>query len=737
MIDPSDPIGHSARISCPMPEGQPSDRGATPRWPWDCRRLLEMAGSRRLVDSALLLALVTAVLVATYAYVAAERTFYYWDHAVFQDITWRTTAAFRASPAAGLAEIQRSYHDDYNALFAVPLVPFQLLFGESRLAYELALALVYFCPFALALGLLATRLLIAPPRLVFWTAAWLTLLVPIAWVPGLRGYPDAGAAALVVLALTIQMRDLESQRLWPPVAVGALLGVAGLFRRHFVYAAVAFLATVLALGATRSLRRVLRREPSLPLLLRTLRGVAMMVAAMAGTVAVLGMGFAERLRDYDFHALYRGYEMTLADLLRWYQAPYGWVALIAAAVGLLLGSLNDASGEARTRFLATYAGISVVQWATAVRQVGEQYTLHFTPIVVLGLLLFGWAAGHQLGGAWRAALATLGACYLAVNLFLGLVDLDPGRDAALRPLFAGKWDMSYRWDDGEVRRLIEGLRAQAPDPRVYVAASSDLINPDLLRHAEWQLFGRRHATLDVLAVPEVDSRDYYPLGRLLDATAVVVAEPAAYHLSPDAQRTIGVVHDLFVEGRGLALDFAVIPATFGLEDGTRLRVYRRQRPTSITTALETLRIIESRLPTRPGMQPDWVVVARAFPWWLVKNPDGSASWVAHPTRRRDTGRATTLAYLGGEEGLEVSGRIRFVDGRCQGATLSFSRLDRARDRPTPVAEITRRPRDSDAFELLIPRGSGRLLLSLLDYADGVSIDYCLMQIDPLLTRGTR
>ncbi len=421
------------------------------------------------------------------------------------------------------------------------------------------------------------------------------------------------------------------------------------------------------------------------------------------------------------------------DLLRWYLAPYGWLALVAAGIGLLVGPFIASTDKARAGFLAAYAGLSIVQWCVAVRQVGEQYTLHVTPVVVLGLLAFGWAASPHLRGAWRTACATLAACYLAINLFQGLADLDPGRDSAVRPLFAGRWDPRDRWDDGEILRLVERLRELAPGPHVYVVASSDLFNPDLVRHAEWQLVGRRNAALDVLAVPEVDSRDYYPLGRLLDATAVVVTEPVAYHLGPDAQRTMTVVHDLFAEGRGLARDFAAMPGTFSLEEGTRLRVYQRQRPTSLPTALETLRIVESRLPIRPGMQPDWVVVARAFPWWLAKNPDGSASWVAHPTRRGDTGTATAVAYLGGDEGTEVSGRVRFVDGRCQGATLSFSRLD-AEGRLAPVSEIRRRPAEDGAFEAMIPGASGRLVLSLLDYADGVSIDYCLMQIDPLVTR---
>jgi hypothetical protein len=695
----------------------------------------EDGGSRRLVDLELLVALVTVVLATTHTYVASEHTVYFWDHAVFQDIAWKTADAFRTSLDTGFEALRRSYRDDYNALFAVPLLPFSLL-GESRLTFELAIALGYFAPFALAIGCLATRLTVGRTRVAFWAATWLTLLVPIAWVPGLRGYPDAGAALLVVLALAVQMEDLESQRIGSALSVGALLGLACLFRRHFVYAALAFLTTAVAFSTVRAASRACHRQPSLLPLLRSGRGVVLTAAALAATTAALSWDWVRRLLSLDFQVLYRGYETPVADVLRWYVAPYGWLAWIGATLGLLIGPLAGVMKRSCAGFLVLFAVISGMQWCLFVRQIGEQYTLHLTPVMVLGLLAFAGTVSQRLSGRARAAGATLGACYLVTNLSLGLgvAHLDPGRGSAWRPLFAAKWDPRQRFDEDEIGRLVTSLRGLTPETRVYVVGSSDVINPDLVRHAEWQAVGRRAATLNVLAAPDVDSRDYYPLGPLLDATAVVLARPVAYHLDPGAQRTMGVVDELFAEGLGVARDFTRLPMSFSLKSETTLSIYQRVRPTSLATALDTLRIIEQRLPARPGMQTDWIVVARAFPWWLSRNPDGSARWVAHPTRRKDVGSLTAAAYLGPtRQAVEVSGVLKFFDARCRGTTLAFSTLD-AQGRLSTLAEVRRHPGENGWWKTVVPHPAGPLLLRLLDYADGSSIDYCLLEIDPLIAK---
>ena len=685
------------------------------------------------LDGALLLALGAVIVAVTYFYVSAERVFYFWDHAVFQDIAASTASAFRASAREGWDTVRRSIDEDYNALFAVPLVPLLLVLGESRLAYEISLSVVYLLPFALAVGLLATRVAAAPSRVAFWTGAWVTVLVPASWVPTLRGYPDAGGAALVVLALCAYLGDERRSRRIAAV-VGGLLALAVLFRRHFLYAALAFVTAAVLDELAHALVRWRRGGATLRDDLVALSG--RMIAGAFGaaiTSAVVGLGFLERVRAYDFRSLYRGYEEPAGVVWHWYVAPYGWLAVALALVGVVAGARSGLLRPPRISFVALFTAVSALQWVIAVRQLGEQYTLQFTPLVVIGLAALLWSLDLVRRPAAHAAARVLLTTLLGANAILGLSNLDVGSASAARPLFAGGWMPLYSWDYDVVSDLVEYLRKSTkPGEGIFVVASSRSLNPDLLRHAEQTLHGRDGARLQMLKVPQVDSRDVYPLGALLEAEHVVVARPFQGHLRPEAQRVLGVVHELFEGGQGIARDFTRRNISFPMDDEARISVYSRHRPTDLATALEALDFIVQRVPSRPGTQPDWTVVNRRFPSWLSRHPDGSAAWAAHPSPS-GSAPSTVLAYLGPETGpIEVRGTVTFLDGRCAGATLVLGAADTL-GQVHPLADVRKRPGEDGRFDVTVSRRDGeRLLLSLLDHGSGASIDYCLLRLDPLV-----
>src|SRR3974377_935167 len=102
------------------------------------------------------------------SYVSQERTFYWVGLANYQNIAYRTADQFQTSPAKAFNAIRGSMREDYNALFAVPLLTFLILQGKSRSVYELALALLYLLPFSLVIGAIASRMIVAAaPRRVF------------------------------------------------------------------------------------------------------------------------------------------------------------------------------------------------------------------------------------------------------------------------------------------------------------------------------------------------------------------------------------------------------------------------------------------------------------------------------------------------------------------------------------------------------------------------------------------
>src|SRR5262249_22813139 len=149
------------------------------------RAASELRPYERVIGHAYLLgACIVFTVALTSAYVGRENAFYFWDQAVFQNLASRTSLGFASSFAEGYHAVGQSLTEDYNALFAVPLVPVLCRLGTTRLAYELAVALVYLLPFALVLGTIGAAVIRGPRAAVFWTTVGITLLTPMTWVPG-------------------------------------------------------------------------------------------------------------------------------------------------------------------------------------------------------------------------------------------------------------------------------------------------------------------------------------------------------------------------------------------------------------------------------------------------------------------------------------------------------------------------------------------------------------------------
>ena len=197
-----------------------------------------------MIHGVLLLALILTIISVVYTYVSSENTIYVSDYAGYQNIAHNIVSSYRQSPLSAMRAIALSTLEEYNALFTIPLIPWMLIFGESRMAFELALGIMYLLPFTLILGALAIQMLPTRPGTVFWLTVAFALLMPIVWVPTLRGYPDTGAAFLIALAVWVYLRDTRLTRWWQIPVIGFLVVGALLFRRHFAYAGIAFFLTM-------------------------------------------------------------------------------------------------------------------------------------------------------------------------------------------------------------------------------------------------------------------------------------------------------------------------------------------------------------------------------------------------------------------------------------------------------------------------------------------------------------
>lgn len=222
------------------------------------RRLRVEVPQKLLVDAGLLALLALMIGIITWVYISSERNFHWW-------IDWYARTldivnAFRESPSQAIDLVQRSLIAERNRLYTLPLIPFFLVFGSSRLVYEMSLALVYLLPFALVMGAIATQLIRVHSRPVFWATAFLTLLIPVSWIPTFMGIPDTGGAAFIGLAMFVYLQDVRLKQWWRIPLIGCLIGSAILLRRPFIYAGATFLGA-LTLQALISFIAEVRTQP--------------------------------------------------------------------------------------------------------------------------------------------------------------------------------------------------------------------------------------------------------------------------------------------------------------------------------------------------------------------------------------------------------------------------------------------------------------------------------------------
>ena len=413
-------------------------------------------------------------------YISSERFFYYWDWGGFQWVALYYAFNFIRLPLQILNQIKDSIHLEYNHYYVLPLLPLLLAFGKSRLSYVLCVTLVYQIPFTLVFSGIACKLIPLRPRGVFWSTSLLFLLMPVAMAPTLRAYPDVGAAFLVGCAILTYVLDTRLGKWRQLPLIGFFLGAAILFRRHYAYGGIAFLTAIALQALIRffAAARVGRGQAWRDLIVGEVR-VGIIAATTLFCLLAFGRPFLIKLLTTHYSGLYASYALPPDFVLSFYFLNYGWIIISLAILGFVLGSIKGVVDRPVAQFLVLFGSISIIQWILLVRQVGVHYTLHFTPIVVLGVVASFWTFFSTLKRASRALILTGGVGFLAIN---AIIILTP---KPINPQV--QWIFSYRYpplvrsDYDQIVKLVDYLRSSiSKRGGIYVVDSSSRMNFDLL-----------------------------------------------------------------------------------------------------------------------------------------------------------------------------------------------------------------------------------------------------------------
>jgi len=707
-----------------------------------------------LIDGFFLFLLVLVTVAVTSIYVSSEHTFYWWDYAGYNTATVNTANLFRDSPDRAWRGVIESLSKEKNLLISLPLVPFILLFGESRLSYILSVSLIYVLPFRLLLGAISAKLIPVYSRRVFWSTVLLSLLIPMSWIPTLRGYLDTGGCVFVALAILVYLQDVKLKSWWKIPLIGFLLAAAILWRRHFAYSAIAFFGAATLQAFIEFIVLIYRRETALPsskdkdvavpFPYRCLWESAVklgLIAVTSLTILMLVAGdFTRSALTVDYRNLYVAWSLPVNDILTRYADFYGLGTWLLVLIGFSAGILTRILVPAAAIFVSLFGVLSLIEWLLVLRYGYLHYTIHITPIALLGLSTFFWTTWLTLKGKVRYFMLGAAGLYLVLNAAVGLIPLK----IDFSRLFIANFPPLVRSDYDEVVKLVEFLRKLAPNEEpIYIVGASNNFNANILRQANRKLNPPEGWwKLNTIGRPQIDSRDTYPLPELLQSQYAVVAVPFQQVLPTDEQvlrsheqDVVKVVYDAFTQNWEIARDFQLLPEQFKLENGVTVSVYRRVRPTDTATAVRTLDAMQRQIVDRPGTQLDWISLHQSIytsaNYSVSQQSDNLYSIVTHPIKNSKK-LDTSFLYLGSiSDKAKVTGKLNLLNKQCPGIALRLTLWDK-QGKLVDSAEMAYSQKSAIDLNLLVEgKNPIYLLLEVLSSSKQDLTKQCQLEINNL------
>jgi hypothetical protein len=571
---------------------------------------------RKPTDLYCLIGLIALTSIISTIYISHEQYFYFWDYSHYSNLVNELASKLRESPFKAIECFIDYLVDDYTQIPSLPLLPFALLFGNSRQVFILSLSLVYIVPFCLITGKISTEVFTFPSRYTFWTTAFLTLFTPATWVSILRGYPDLGGASIISLAILLYWKDPQLKKRSQIIQLAGLLALSAWFRRPFAYSVRAFLLTIFLIGIV---DYFIHQKQNPKPALKEFRRIIIQISKIIAWFIIFSPVLIFKILFIDYRNLFASYEMSTHEVYSYYIHEFGWVVFSLTILGYTLGLFNQIGRSRKYIFFLLMGIISIIQWIFFAKQNGSHYTTSFISFVIIGLvtLLFFALKNSAKINKISIFIFSIGIGTVINNMLFALTSLGE-INFKYRSLFPVTKVPLYRSDVKEVARLVNFLRTNSTkDKAIYVAASSQILTSDTLIAAEQQIYGTKQ--LKILRTSNIDSRDTYPLNELLKSHFIVVATPIQYHLPAQEQKVVTVAVEAFEKSWSFANDFQKIPVEFFLENGVNVKIYQRIRETPFATVLETLQLINKNINRNQVRETQWLMLQSEKPMNINKD----------------------------------------------------------------------------------------------------------------------
>lgn len=542
------------------------------------------------------------------AYCASEHTVYFWDHAMYHGMAqafWQL--ALRQPSALGQA-LRQSMAGSYNYLFTLPSLLTFSLFGPSRLTFIGTNFAFFFLAYEAAVAFTLEKTFGIRRLWAVLLALAACSAMPPLWIPLVEGYPDHAAGAAFVLAVALFLAPFGNLK--TAASLGFLLAFAFVLRRHFAYPVLAFCCSAALFSFYETVWLATTKEGG-KALQRFIVYFAVLTATLIASMALLAPGLLSAALSTDYNALYLSYKKPALVFLSFAAHRFGLLPMAIAVAGLAMAWRARPSTRRPLMFIGLVTLLTLLLWCHGPCQAGHHYLLHGLPLLfAVGLTGFWLSLADRLRrrpdskGMW-----VLGACvagFLVFNALWALALAPKGvQPDNMGPpgLLSAPLPPEVRQDYDQLTQLANDLAQTTTDQdSLYLVGSSFTFNQDLFAALATHVLHRPDVAARFVFGPEVDSREFSPQEAVAQANVYVVAEPAQYHLTPEGQTVIGAGASLFLPSSPLMPYLDPDPKTYALENGVRVRIWRRKPlpPVTLRTVIETIR------KTANVQHPDWI-----------------------------------------------------------------------------------------------------------------------------------
>ena len=527
-------------------------------------------------------------------YVGQEDPAYLSDFHSYWKLYWVFGERFEQSPFDWSREIVILVKSsEYNPLFTVGLLPFNLLFGRSRIGYIEAVTCVYMIP-AMFLTWQVTRKFIIKeggelsPSLNYVLVGVAVFSVSF-WIPTLRGYPDVlGLIPLSLATWYLWSLDFSRPQRWTTlIGVALLLYSPILIRKWYVFAVSAVIVASCILAVWQMIQGKANRQ-AWGVWVTHMATVGFMVVALA---FILQGGMVLNALNFSYADAYIAFQRTGSEHLSEMLSRYGLLIPLFSLSGWWLTTRKN-RGLAKTYLYLFLCMLFKILFFTQIQGLGFQHHLPLGLFIAIttGLSIWAWSSFLESSQFLRRIFLQIVSATLIfnyMNVFFPSLQLPTARlltEQYFPPLKLINLS-SYQHLAEFIEREVE------PHQRVSILGSNATLSQTLMEN-----FLSDEGVAKLAHTAEVDEYEGFNLRPLYSDFLVIPSYPQV--IDPTHQRVITIPTDTILRARSIGAAYEEI-VRFPVRDNLDFLVFRKVRAFHVEELLDFLSEFRD-IPRPPG-----------------------------------------------------------------------------------------------------------------------------------------